>query len=242
MNKIRKAIVFVLAIGIITAMSTAVFADSSKMNGGTYDFNGSAIVTEGTGSINNAVSGLEPGDDVTITMTYTNSTDDVTEWYMQNDIIKSLEDSSKAANGGYTYSLTNVGPDGTETEIFNSDAVGGNSKAAGEGLHQADNATDEWFFIQELKAGQSGKTLLHVALDGESQVNSYENTEAELTVSYAVEKKAEGETIYKHVNVKTGDNTRIVGTVAIFLASLILLILGFISRRKDRKEGVGDEN
>lgn len=245
MKKIRKMIVLMLALTVIMAMSLTVNAETTDISGGTYDYNGSSIVTEGTGGITRAVSELEPGDTVNITLTYTNSTDDVTEWYMSNDIVKSLEESSSAAGGGYTYRLTNVGPDGASTEIFNSDAVGGVTTEPGTGLHQATNATEDFFFIQELKAGQSGTTLLTVGLDGESQVNTYQSTDAELTVTYAVEKQAEGETTYKHVssskNVKTGDNNNLLLTIATFVAALLMLILGLIYYRKDRKDGEDNE-
>lgn len=242
MKKINRSIVFVLALVFMLAMSTSALANSNEAFGGSYDFDGEDIVTEDAASITDAISELEPGDDVTIKLQYSNSSDDVTEWYMKNDIIKSLEDSSAASGGGYTYKLSNFGPDGAETVIFSSDAVGGVSTEGGTGLHQADNATEEWFFIQELDQGESGETELYVAFDGESQVNSYQDTAAELTVSYAVEKLSEPDTIYKHVKVKTGDDSKLMLALVTFLGALILLVLAFISRRNDRKDGAADEN
>ena len=242
-NKITSLL---LALVMVAAMCQMAFANDYSAKGGTYRFNGKDIVATGATSVNDQINSLvEPGDTVTIDLTYTNDTGDVTEWYMENTVIDTLE-AAGAANGGYTYQLTNVGPDGTRTEIFNSDAVGGtNSPAgAGEGLKQATNATSgqyesqNYFFIQELAAGQSGHTELKVSLDGESQINSYQDKNAEIEFSYAVEKKGTAD-VYNHVRktVRTGDETMIILPAAAFLGALLLLILAVRSRRKDRKEG-----
>ena len=102
----------------------------------------------------------------------------------------------------------------------------------GEGLHQATNAADEWFFIQALKKGQSGKTKLYVKFDGDSEVNDYMDTQGELLIAYAVELEKTG-TFKK---VKTGDSTDILTPLAVMLAALLMLIFTIFSYRKDRRE------
>lgn len=247
MKKTNGKIVLVLALAFaaMLAMSTFSYADTNTVNGGSYTFDGTDIVAEDAAGLSDIISGMEPGDSVTITLKYTNGYDGVTDWYMKNDVIKTLEESSDASGGGYTYILTNVSPGGGEQEIFNSDAVGGEQTEAGVGLHQAENATEEWFFIQELSKGESGKTVLYVALDGESQANAYQGTSANIDILYAVEKQDEGDTIYKHVkngSAKTGDDSSLLLPIMLLILALILMALTALSYLRDRKGGVNDEN
>ncbi len=245
--KRTRLMTLLLALSMVLAMSQMAMAESYEADGGSYKFNGKDIVATGATSITDQINTLvEPGDSITIELTYTNDTKKTTEWYMENTVIDTLE-AAQAKNGGYTYILKNVGPDGKVTEIFNSDAVGGEGSpaGAGTGLEQATNATEgkyanspDYFFIQTLAAGQSGKTQLEVALDGESQINSYQEKDAEIEFSYAVEEQGT-EDIYKHVRKKvyTGDMTNLLLPAAAFLASLLLLILAVKNHRKDRKDG-----
>ena len=184
---------------------------------------------------------------MTIQVTYANDSDVTTHWYMENEVLQTLEDSGEAAeNGGYTYRLTNKGPSGT-TDIFsneessNEGTVGGTDSSVDgrEGLEQATNATEEWFFIETLEPGQSGTTELYIGLEGESEVNDYMGTMGELRIAYAVE-TVEDETIVKHIpgkRVNTGDSTNLILSIAAFLGAILLLILAVLSYRKDRKDG-----
>lgn len=236
MKRMTKITTLLLALMMVLAMSQSVFAAS----GGTYTFDGSQITQSG-GDIKDAISGLQPGDSVDIEFVYENDSDDSTEWYLRNEVLDSLKDAAED-NGGYTYKLTNYGETGT-TEIFDSNAVGGDENyepdGIAKGLLGATDATDEFFHIDTLAKGQSGRTVLTVGFDGESQGNAYENSNAVVEIQYAVELSETGETIYKHVNrgVKTGDDTNIILPLAVFLGGLLLLVLGLISRRKERKDG-----
>lgn len=240
--KRTKTVTLLLALTLVLAMSQMSFAHDYTADGGTFTFNGSDIVVNNEAALDETISSMvEPGDTIQITLVYKNDDSETTEWYMENQVLDTLEKNA-SMHGGYSYKLSNVGPDGKTTEIFNSDAVGGTkSPVAGrEGLRQATNATEDYFFIQELAPGQSGKTILEVGLDGESQVNSYENSDAKLRISYAVEKKDQGGTVYKHVKktgVRTGDDTNILLPAAVFLGGLLLLVIALISRRRDRKGG-----
>ena len=78
--------------------------------------------------------------------------------------------------------------DEAETVLFDSDTVGGeNSGAAGEGLHGATNALQDYFYLDTLENGQKGTITLEVALDGETQGNDYQDTLADLQMNFAVE-------------------------------------------------------
>lgn len=237
------------AVALIIAMSGFAYGIQFPTQEGSCEYDGTEITSDFDASGPDASqSGLEPGDEVDYVVTYTNNSDETTEWYMINTVLETLEkNGNQAENGGYTYLLKNVGPDGTETVLFdNSKTVGGknSNKEKGynipEGLKEATNATGEYFFIQELKPYQSGKTILHVSFEGESEVNDYMDTEGALMVKYAVEKKAKGEkkTIYSHT--KTGDNMDLLKFLALMSAAVLVAILAILSWRRDRRED-GDE-
>ena len=139
------------------------------------------------------ISGMQPGDETVIILELSNRNSSATDWYMTNKILSSLEDSVEGASGGaYTYRLTYTGPDGAKTELFNSDTVGGEDSSAGEGLHGVSGALADYFYLGTLLSGQKGKVELTVALDGETQGNSYQDTLADLTMDFAVELSATG--------------------------------------------------
>ena len=242
----RFMIVLALTITMVLGLTLSANAESNEVNGNCY-FNGNDIVCDFESNVvADSIKDLEPGDDVTFTVKYENKYDETTHWYMRNEALQTLEQSfDRTQNGGYTYILTDVGPDGTETVLFDNSQVGGEytmptdgSKTShggantGEGLHQATNAADEWFFINTLKKGQSGKTKLYVKFDGDSEVNDYMDTEGELLIAYAVELDKTG-TFKK---VKTGDSTDILTPLAVMLAALLMLIFTIFSYRKDRRE------
>ena len=225
---------------LVLGMSQAAFALSQTAEGGTYTFDGNTITDSGGQDIT-IEELLEPGDDVTINYTYTNDSDDTTYWYMENTILKTLEE--KADTGGYTYKLT----DG-DNVIFDSDTIGGDgetSSGVNEGLLGVNDAitgdADEaWFFIRELGAHQTGHSTLYVALDGESQANSYEGTTGKLQVNYAVEKQAPGEDVIINnpgTTTKTGDAFNPLFALAALTAAILAALLAILSYFRDRKDG-----
>ena len=239
MKRMSKITTLLLTLITVLMMSQAAFAESTPVNGGTYTFNGKSIATSDVSSMAALLQGLEPGDSITITQTYVNSSDEETEWYIRNEILDTLE-TSKDMNGGYTYKLVSGGQ-----TLFDSEAVGGrDSESDEQGLKQlndaitGENAGEKWIHIDTLKSGAKGTTTLTVALDGESQANVYQNTNGQLDIQYAVEETAqEGETIYKTKPVNTGDTTSMILPIAAFLGAAALLVLAVMSYRKDRKDG-----
>lgn len=239
MKRIKKITVLLLALMMTLAMAQIAMAET--YDGGTYSYNGSTITnSKANAAIDKEIAGLQPGDEMTFTFTYKNDSDQSTEWYLENTVVKTLEEQSSAANGGYTYELINNGKKEGKVTIFSSSAVAGDENADPDkkntGLKSATDATGDWLYIDTLAAGQSGTTTLKVALDGESQANNYETTNGQLRINYAVaETPEEDVVVYKTVN--TGDETNIALMAAIFLGALALLILAFLSYRKDRKDG-----
>ena len=242
MKKIKLTTILLLSFMIVLGMGQAVFAELTPVDGGTYTFDGNEMTYTAGKNADNEVEGLEPGDEVEITFKYTNDSDETTYWYMENTILKTLEEESEANDGGYTYRLT----DG-DNVIFDSDAVGGENTPASEGIKEGllgvndaieGDAGEAWFFIRELGAKESGKTTLYVALDGESQVNSYERTDGKLQVNYGVEIQPPGEdTIVPGTTPKTGDTFNPLIAIVALTAALLAALLAILSYFRDRKDG-----
>ena len=180
---------------------------------------------------------LEPGDDVTYTVTLTNDSKEETDWYMYN-IAKGYEETSGGAafGGTYTYRLSYTGPGGAEKVIFSSDTVGGggtgaSDSAKGLGLSNATSSLEKYFALGTLKKGESAVVRLHLVLDGETGRNCYQDTMAELFMRFAVE------TASDRNPVRTGDDTNIVPWLAAAaISGLGLLALVIFRPKKDRRE------
>ncbi len=160
-----------------------------------YD-GGNSLKTNYTSSdVSNAIKGMQPGDTAHLRFIIENRTNKEASWWMENYVIKSLEDDSAAHNGAYTYELIYKPSMGDDVIIFSSKEVGGSANADTdrEGLHQATEALNEnnldenYFFLEELPAHASGELVLTLKLDGESQANDYQNTLARLRLRFAVE-------------------------------------------------------
>ena len=231
-----------LILALTLAMSSVSFGESHSFTE-KCKYNGEDIVSDfNSDEFAAQIKNMEPGDELEYTITYTNGTSETTEWYMRNKVLETLEQKKDPAeNGGYTYILRNVGPGGKETTLFDNSEVGGEAKVANlEGLKQATNATGQYFFIQKLTAGQSGKTLLHVEFDGETEVNDYMDTDGGLMLAYAVEKDGtKTKTIERKTGtpVKTGDEGGFKMYYILAVAAAVVLILCIFSWRRDRRKG-----
>lgn len=110
---------------------------------------------------------------------------------MTNKVLYSLEDrsaNSGASGGAYTYRLVYTDKDNNESVLFDSDTVGGDQNSGGrEGLREATAGLEDYFYLDTLDTGDSGKITLEVALEGETQGNDYQNTLADLQMNFAVE-------------------------------------------------------
>ena len=151
-----------------------------------------------TANINDVVGGMQPGDNVIITLKLENNNATATDWYMKNEVLYSLEDrsaNSQTGGGAYTYRLGFTNKAGEENVVFDSDTVGGEYgetvddtlNRLGEGLHAATNALKDYFYLDTFRNGEGGTITLEVALDGETQGNHYQDTLADLQMEFAVE-------------------------------------------------------
>lgn len=255
----KKILCLVMTAFMIAGTSASVFADNIQGNEDwKVQFDGERMNSSfNTSDVNAAVYKLLPGDSMELQVGIKNASDGKTDWYMTNEILQSLEESQNAAEGGaYTYRLTYVNHKNEETVLYSSDKVGGEgSGAAGEGLEQATSAMGDYFYLDRLDAGETGKVHLTVALDGETQGNGYQDTLAKLQINFAVEKvtaevKYEPGDPVKITEIKkiirsgpkTGDETRVLAVCAVALVSgLILLFFGIRAVRKNRRDKKGEQ-
>lgn len=193
--------------------------------------------------IDQLINNIQPGDTASISINLKNGYKGATDWYMRNQIIRSLEDSVNTANGGaYTYKLTYISPDNQVNTLYSSEAVGGgDDDTSRKGLNEVnDNGLDDYFMLGELKNGQSAKVELMVILEGETQGNNYQETLADLSMDFAVELVSSSPNrnpSYASM-LQTGD--QFLNNLPIFLGvaclGLIILILALIGRRKKKEQ------
>lgn len=202
-----------------------------------------------TADLDEAVAGLQPGDDIVFTVHLGNDHSAKTNWHMSNKVLYSLEDRVRGAStdgGAYSYRLSYINPRGEENVLFDSDTVGGeeNIRDAGEGLHEATNALDEYFYLDTLTTGQKGEVVLEVELEGETQGNMYQDTLADLQLTFAVELVTEtppttpGNPPPTTTRiVKTGDENNLLPLYGAMAGSgLVILILAIVTVRRRKKE------
>ena len=193
--------------------------------------------------------GLQPGDDVTFTVTLRQEFAEDSDWYMSNEVLKTLEKGAQAAdnpyvNSGYEYELTYTNPAGKTRTIYRSASIGGGEGQDPDGLLEATDALDEFFFLDTLKKGQTAHVDLHIVLDGETEQNAYFDTLAQVKMKFAVETTTTGSnktgaTTGKSPGrgaVQTGDpNDLFPYYVAMLVSGLLLLLLAGDTVRRRRK-------
>ena len=212
----KKTIGILLVVLCLLSLTPSAFAEHMEGKSGwsvTYTAGGKMESNFRTSDYNDPVAGLQPGDDITFTVTLNSQNSDQADWYMTNEVLHSLEDRSTGSGGAYTYTLTYNGPSGSKV-IYSSDTVGGEDVSSeGTGLHEATSALKNYFYLDTLSKGQSATITLNVALDGESQGNRYQDTMADLQMNFAVESRGAVRT------VQTGDPVRLVTLYALMMLS-----------------------
>ena len=151
------------------------------------------------------VGNLQPGDDITLTVELRHSNNNAGDWYLTNEVLKSLEDGD-ATGSAYGYKLSYEGPSNSRT-LYESETVGGTGSA--EGLAEATNAMDDYFYLGTLNKGETGKVKVTVSLDGETEGNAYFDTLARLQLKFAVEENSTTPTERQRTKVEnTTENNR----------------------------------
>lgn len=236
----KKKAVFLLIFVLLAECLCMGASAESYVPGKTWyvRYTGNALVDNfEPGDFTDAMRGLQSGDDTTITVELLNETSaEAVTFYMRNSVLRTLEDTRKLINGGgYSYYLTYKAPNGSTTELFSSDRVGGENSL---GLGGAANGLEEYFRLGEIAAGGRGYVTLKVVVEGESAVNSYQSTLAKLDMQFAVEKSNDEPYI-----PKTGERGTIVLWSALMLLCLAVVIVAvkmLIDNTKKQK-GVSDK-
>jgi hypothetical protein len=254
----KKILCLALAAAMTIGAPAAVYAE--EFTGGdnwTVEFDGENMNSNFTSEeMADVVYDILPGDTMRMQVAVSNGSDGDTDWYMSNEILKSLEEGSTAEGGAYTYILSYTDPSGEVTELYSSDTVGGEgSTEAGEGLQQADDALSDFFYLGRLDAGASGQVSLAVALEGETQGNDYQNTLARLQMIFAVEEAAPDTVTVKEPDKvihrdetshqvstapKTGDYFQAYLFSGLALAGgvvLVILVAVMMKRRREEEKG-----
>ena len=233
-----KKKILCLAMMAMMVVGTTMTANAEDFKGSQNwlaDFTGEKIESNFTSAaIADEILQILPGDTITLEVSIQNSYEDETDWYMTNEVLKTLEESKDVAEGGaYTYVLSYKGADGAVTELYNSDTVGGEGEVTAdlEGLHQATDSLEDYFFLERLDKGEKGTVSLFVKLDGETQGNDYQDTLARLQMNFAVEKVA------GPIVVQTGDASNMMMYAGMALvAGMALFFVAFLNNRRNREE------
>ena len=252
----KKLLAFLLNIMMLLSISVCAHADVPETQTGTHGrvtFTSSNRIDDSflNNQLDSILSDLQPGDTTTYTIDVENKGGKTVDWYFANGILRTLEESvatAKNQGGAYSYVLTYVTSGGSTRELYNSDDVGGEGSeniSGGnlEGLKevnsalgvrdQTDRTSDHWIFLETMQSGNTGHMYLRVSLDGESQGNSYQNTNAQLLMRFAAE------VIPTRTIVKTGDEgTQLkpiyIGMAAAGVLALGLAIDGVVQNKKKR--------
>lgn len=183
MKRILSAIVGLVLVLCLPSVALADHIDGSTGWYVEYNSGGQVVDNYTQRSWADNISKLQPGDDITLTVEIRQSNDTPADWYLSNAVLKSLEDGD-ASGSAYGYKLSYEGPSNSRT-LYESQSVGG--KGSADGLADATNAMDDYFYLGTLSKGQTAKVTLNVALDGETEGNAYFDTLARLSLKFAVE-------------------------------------------------------
>lgn len=231
----KKLLCLIMTLIMIVGASMTVYAeDFIGSDDWTVSFTGEKMESNFAASeIDESILNIQPGDSILVKVNLSNDSERNTDWYMTNEVLESLEDAVTVAEGGaYTYKLTYIAPDGAETVLYDSEVVGGEDPVDEEGLHQATDSLEDYFYLDTLKVGEKAKVTLYVQLEGETQGNDYQDTLAQLRMNFAVELVEDGTIIE---TVKTGDASPILMFSLLALISGILILVIVIRRSKEKR-------
>lgn len=185
------AVALLLAALLVCVAAPQAFAETIKKQW-TVEFTGSKMEDEGSAVIAQVVSGMQPGDSAQFTVDLYESYGKAADWYMRNEVLKSMEESFDDANsnsgGSYSYKLVYISPQNEEKVILTNEVVSGDAGTGKtSGLFDATESTGEWFYLDTLAPEATAKVILTVGIDGETHGNRYFDTSAELKLAFAAE-------------------------------------------------------
>ena len=202
--------------------------------------------------IDEKLGAMQPGDRIIFTITLNNRKSIATRWYMENEVMRSMERLA-TDTGAYSYKLSYNG-----SIINNSEDLGGatDSGDSANGMTPATTGLEDFFELGSIPGGGRGLVTLEIELEGESQGNSYQNAEARLRFHFAVDETgttpiptaAPGRNVTlaptlsalrgnTSTIVKTGDESRslLYFTMA-GIAGVVLLVLAIIATKRQKEK------
>ena len=264
MNKRILSVICLLC--LICSISVTSYAVSLSSNVGTvwFDADGKSMKNDFTEknlteALYKRLSSLQPGDDVTFTINLRNNYSKASNWYMTSEIIDSLEKAgATASGGGYTYDLRYINNTNSSKSrvLYSSETVGGDpteSQAVGDqGLMEVNKSLKEdykrngvsYFYLDNLARGQGGQIVLKIALDGETQGNTYQDRLADLRMNFAVqvvEPNSPNPPSGNRTAPRTGDENNLLPYYIAMIVSGLLFLYFALDSYTDRlyKKGKG---
>ncbi len=183
----KKYMNIVLALTLVAAgfigLKTEALADTLDPVTWTVTYDGSDSFVSTYDAETAKVTGAMPGDTITYEVTYKNASTEAANFYMDANVVKTLEEGNDATGGAYTYRILS---DKSTTPLFDSETVGGDNEDV-QGLMQVNGNEDAYFDLGTLAVGDSGKVTVIIVLDGNTQSNSYMGALGQLNILFAAE-------------------------------------------------------
>lgn len=192
----KRFAAILLGLALLATSATVAFAAGDDK---TVTFTGDKLAANYTDtSVAQQLFTMQPGDTTTIDIELENKVGSSATWYLNNAVLKSLEQNSPngASGGAYTYELIYNPGQADQVILFQSERVGGSDNTPSRsaravtsdaGLGEINENLSGYQFLATLPAGGRARVRLTVALDGETQGNSYQDTLADLQMNFAVE-------------------------------------------------------
>lgn len=183
----KKYMNIVLALTLVAAgfigLKTEALADTLDPVTWTVTYDGTDTFGTTYDAETAKVTGAMPGDTITYEVTYKNASTEAANFYMDANVVKTLEEGNDATGGAYTYKILS---DKSTTPLFDSETVGGDNEDV-QGLMQVNGNEDAYFDLGTLAVGDSGKVTVIIVLDGNTQSNSYMGALGQLNILFAAE-------------------------------------------------------
>lgn len=206
----KRIMNFVLALTLVLAgtigATASVKANETAKDWMTFTYNGGSE-TDFTAKVADGFtpfSDVMPGDTITYKIKYVNGHDKTASFYMNAEVVKSLERANKEVGGAYSYTITNNGQ-----ELFSNNSVGGDSTEK-LGLTQVSGDTGLYFTLGDVPASGEGTVAVSITLDGDTQANIYKDKIAELQFFFRAESEALGNKVIIKENEKVNTSTSVV--------------------------------
>ena len=175
---IPLCMMIICAVGILSAVSAASLHGSVDFDGDKVNVNYAPV------EFKKQLTSMVPGQEVKLDIDVENKSIKMVDWYVESSVLKTFEDGAKASGGSYEYEMIYTDSEGKKDVIYSSENVGGEDS---QGLKEATNGTEEYFYLTRMKPGEKGVFTTRVALDGETVTNDYQLTLADININFAVD-------------------------------------------------------